>query len=381
MLKVLMLISQFYPVIGGAEKQAEKLARALLRKGIHVEVMTQCLGKQWPLEETLDGLKIRRFRVFDLSRVGINYKGSGPFNWLLRIAQIPAIIRRAMTEFDVLHVHIASPLAYFGARAAKKLNKPVVCKIAAGGRYLDLKKVRDRSFFGPWFEKSLIKTVDKWIAVSDEIASGLMSLGIPSDLVARIPNGVEVPPVPKREGDLATRFLYLGRLTEDRDLTTLIEAFGELLEENHQCELAVVGDGEKKHELVNKVESKPLLKKRVHLIGFTNPDGWLEWADALVQPSLSEGMSNAILEAMAWALACIGNDIPPNREVLDNGRVGILVQPKNKTELRFAMKRLATEKGLARYLGTLGRARVERYYDINMVADRYLDLYESLLKK
>ena len=376
-----MLISQFYPVIGGAEKQAEKLARALIRKGVHVEIMTQRFDKEWPSEEMIDGLRVRRFRILDLSRLGVNHRGSGPVNWLFRMAQISAIVKRAMVDFDVLHAHIASPMAYFGAKAARSTNKPVICKIAAGGPYLDLVKVRNRSIFGQWFEKGLIKNVNKWIAVSDEIAGDLISIGIPSSRVAKIPNGVEVPPLRKRERHYARRFLYLGRLTGDRDLTTLVAAFGQLVAQNEGCELALVGDGETRIELARLVESTRLLNEKVHLVGFSEPDQWLEWADVLVQPSLSEGMSNAILEAMARAVACIGNDIPPNREVLDNGEVGILVEPKNKDALKNAMKRLSMEEGLVDRLGIMGRIRVERHYDVNVIADQYIGLYEGLVRK
>ena len=113
--------------------------------------------------------------------------------------------------------------------------------------------------------------------------------------------------------------------------------------------------------------------------GFDQPKKWLAWADCFVLPSRLEGLSNALLEAMAAGLPCIANDIPPNREVLDNGNAGVLVAVENCDALEAAMRDMVEDNGKARNFALRARERVEQCYSINSVAVRYVNLYESLL--
>jgi glycosyltransferase involved in cell wall biosynthesis len=120
-------------------------------------------------------------------------------------------------------------------------------------------------------------------------------------------------------------------------------------------------------------------RARIHLPGFDAADKWLAWADCFVLPSRREGLSNALLEAMAAGLPCIANDIPPNREVLDDGSAGVLVPVGDLAQLENAMRTLVDEPNVAARYATMGRARVENCYAIGSVAHRYQSLYRSLL--
>ena len=120
-------------------------------------------------------------------------------------------------------------------------------------------------------------------------------------------------------------------------------------------------------------------RDRIHLPGFDRPEKWLAWADCFVLPSRREGLSNALLEAMAAGLPCIANDIPPNREVLDDGKAGVLVPVENCDALEAAMRDMVEDDGMARRFALKAKERAERCYSIRAVADRYVNLYESLL--
>jgi glycosyltransferase involved in cell wall biosynthesis len=97
-----------------------------------------------------------------------------------------------------------------------------------------------------------------------------------------------------------------------------------------------------------------------------------------VLPSRREGLSNALLEAMASGLPCIANDIPPNREVLDGGRAGLLVPVEDEEALLKALRGLVTDADNARMWGKRARDRVISTYTIDAVAARYDDLYHRL---
>ena len=121
-------------------------------------------------------------------------------------------------------------------------------------------------------------------------------------------------------------------------------------------------------------------RKRIHLPGFDRPEKWLAWADCFVLPSRREGLSNALLEAMAAGLPCIANDIPPNREVLDNGNAGILVPVGDGDALENAMRVIVEDSGVAEHYAQMARERVEQCYTISAVAESYLKLYRKLCR-
>ena len=102
-------------------------------------------------------------------------------------------------------------------------------------------------------------------------------------------------------------------------------------------------------------------------------------ADIFVLPSLSEGISNALLEAMAHGVPAIATDIPGNRDVIEDGRTGILVPPGDAPALSAALLRLARDGKLRETLGRAGRRLVEDRFDIRKVAGMYAEMYREIV--
>src|SRR5690606_30688671 len=119
---------------------------------------------------------------------------------------------------------------------------------------------------------------------------------------------------------------------------------------------------------------------RVHFAGsVADPAEHLRAADAFALPSVAEGMSNSLLEAMATALPCLASDIGGNADLIDHGRTGLLVPPDDRDAWTAALIRLLGDRDLARHLGDAARARIEAEFALPAVVDRYLALYRSLL--
>jgi glycosyltransferase involved in cell wall biosynthesis len=380
-LNILMCPGQFHPTIGGAENQAKKLSFSLLRKGHRVEVLTPRWDRSWPRREQIGLLTIHRFSLIDLGRYMRGFRGYGPINTLLRVVQIRKLVGRLASRFDVLHAHTATPLSFFFMEAGHGAGKPVICKVAAGGDYSDFKSFRKSLRWGAMPMRRMVARMDRWVATSNQIRADLIETGADEKRIVKIPNGVELNPRKRPIGGYARHFLYLGRLTVNpfRDFSALLRAFDRLAQGIPQCELRLVGGGEREQEVRHLLKMLSHANGRTQMVGFSPPEPWLEWADVLIQPSFGEGMSNSLLEGMAAGLACIANDIPPNREVLDGGDAGILVPPGEDTALANAMKRLATTPGDAAMLGALAQRRAEEHYSIDGVADRYIELYADLL--
>jgi glycosyltransferase involved in cell wall biosynthesis len=118
---------------------------------------------------------------------------------------------------------------------------------------------------------------------------------------------------------------------------------------------------------------------RARFVGVSPAIEELEWADALVHPSLVEGMSNTLLEAMSHGVPCIASDIPPNREVLAGGQAGLLVPLADPAALAASLSSLARDATLGGCLADAARRRVEAQYDLGSIAKRYLGVYAELL--
>lgn len=383
-LSVLMFISQFRPIIGGAERQAEKLARALVRRGVGVEILTPRLDPSSPELEIDEGVTIRRFDLFDLYRSWPRLPGGlGPLNLAALRFQVQKAIGSRISDHDLLHTHIACPATCFAMERAHRTGRAAICTCASSGDMNDVLETSRQGIFGPAIARHLVRRMDCWLAISEAVRTSLLSLGVSEQRIERIPNGVDIPPAAERRNACGAvrRFLYLGRLssTANRDVPSLIRAFDRVCAATAEpLELAIVGGGDL-IEATRALAQEAEHADRILLPGFQDAPHWLEWADCFVLPSRFEGLSNALLEAMSHGLPCIANDIPPNREALDNGLVGVLVPVGDVEALSQAMATMVTTPDETARLGALARERVERTFTIDAVAAQHEEVYYKLL--
>lgn len=382
-LSVLMFSPQFRPIVGGAERQAEKLSKALVKRGHRVTVLTPRLIRGTPEYEKDSGVVIYRFPLFDLCKRMPKVPWLGPLNLLSIRAQTIRAVSIYLKDSDVLHCHIASPMTAFAMQAAWKKRIPVLCKVAVSGEKTDLGELSGVGLGGPQLARSMIRQVDCWVATTQAVKKSLLDWGVESSRIETISNGVDLVADPSQIGGrrVARRFLYLGRLSSNiqRDIPTLIRAFDRVADQIPEAELALVGDGDLYHSAAAQV-AQARNSQHIQMPRQQKPEPWLHWADCFVLPSKYEGLSNALLEAMAYGLSCIANDIPPNREVLNDGAVGILVPVGDEDCLYEEMLRLATASGCSAALGGKAFSRVKERYSIESVADQYIDLYKQLTK-
>jgi glycosyltransferase involved in cell wall biosynthesis len=377
----MMFCSKFSPIVGGAERQAEKLSKALARRGLCVTVLTpKIVGSTSSIEKD-NGVVIHRFPLIDIYNRIPKIRGLGPLNLLLIRTQVRRAVSRYASGSQIVHCHIASPMSAFAMQAAQKKQIPAICKVAMAGDKTDLGELAAIGIGGPYLANSMVRMLDRWIATTDTVRQSLLTWGVVPEKIAMIPNGVEIDKIHAQlsgRKDLK-RFLYLGRLSSNtqRDIRTLIHAFDLAADQISNLELAIVGDGDQYQE-IKTIVSQSRNKKHIKMPGFQQPERWLKWADCFVLPSLREGMSNALLEAMESGLACIANDIPPNREVLEGGEAGILVPIGDKDRLAYEMTRLVKQPDIAEIYIRRSLERVRAYYSIESVADRYIELYREL---
>ncbi len=383
-LSVLMFCSQFRPLVGGAERQVEKLSVELVRRGLHVRVLTPRLVEQSPEEEEASGVVIHRFPLFDLNKHFPGVHGLGPLNLLSIQRQTIRAVSGHLEWANVIHAHIASPLTAFAMQAAQRKGIPIVCKVATGGERTDLTETSAIGLGGKHLARAMVSGMDRWIATTRSVRKSLIDYGVSPQKIVLIPNGVELVNHSTaffNQRGVAKRFLYLGRLssTSQRDLPTLVRAFDRLADQVLDARLDIVGEGDL-YQQIRSLVGGTRNSCRIRLHGLQEPAPWLTQADCFVLPSRREGLSNALLEAMANGLACIANDIPSNREVLDEGKAGVLVPVGDENQLYNELLLMAKETGRARSYGERAYQRVQAAYSIHEVARRCHELYGELAK-
>ena len=231
---------------------------------------------------------------------------------------------------------------------------------------------------------------DRVVVFSDLQADVLMRLGVPANRLAVIPNGVDPElwaPSPaaassdrlELEGRFDGRrvFLYMGRIATEKNVEALLRAWR--LVQPQGCTLVVVGDGPLRPSLMQSYGSEI----NVHWWGH-EPDqakrlALLQLAEVFLLPSLVEGLSLALLEAMASGTACVATDAGADGEVLDGG-AGIVISTQGvTTQLRTLLPVLRDQPVLTAELGRRARQRALERYTLARNIDQLETLYAQLI--
>jgi glycosyltransferase involved in cell wall biosynthesis len=374
-----MLISIFPPLaVGGAERQAERLAKYLVSRNIPVGIITRRIGKL-PYHEKMEGFEV--YRIWQ----------SGP----ARVRSIVFIIGTMLKliqhsdSFDVLHAHLAFAPAVAACLAGRLLNKAVIVKLGGSGEFGDVQELRRT-----WRGRRMLKLMSRWanvyIALTTEMETEMLSAGFAAAKIVRMVNGVDTdfycPSEDKQTDKGAIQMtdkiviLFTGRFVAVKSLPTLVLAFAHVVHSVDGVHLVLVGEGDEWGTLERMVNDLGITSKVTIIHGNSDVRPYLQGSDIFVLPSLSEGISNSLLEAMASGLACIATNVGGSSEVLEGGTYGILVPPNNIDQLTDAIIRLASNPIEIIRLGDLARRRVVNHYSLDVVGMQYLNLYERLVK-
>ncbi len=234
--------------------------------------------------------------------------------------------------------------------------------------------------------RSLASQASGLIAVSEQVGNTLKhDLGPLQNRIRVIPNGIDISRF-GNGGDRATIRRALGlpddavigmctaRLARQKGHSWFITAANPVLTRFPKLHFVLVGDGPLRKEMTEQVRGTGL-EGRVLLLGErTDVSELLAGSDLFVLPSLWEGMSLALLEAMASGLPVIATDVSGTRQVIRDGVDGLLVTPQDRGALQTALIELLTNPVRAKGLGQAARARVESF-TIEKRARAYLDLY------
>jgi glycosyltransferase involved in cell wall biosynthesis len=373
-LRIGLLVSYFHPFASGAERQALAQGVELVRRGHSVRVITRSVPGYPIDDEEYQGVQIhRRIKTWD----------RGPAFAVSFVSGVVRALRQLRGELDVVHTHqalweaVATGLARPGLAGIPTLVQP-----ASSGHYGEAQELgRTR---GSALLRRVILRNTHFAAISDDIAREWTGLGVPEGRLSRLCSGVDTdvfhpgPSLLDAELPPRPRVVFTGRLHPQKNLPMLLDAWVEVSRRS-AATLLLVGPGSDRQALTEQAEALGIAD-RVRFVGAVpNPADYLRAADVFVLPSVAEGMSNSLLEAMASALPCVVSGVGGNTDLIEHGRTGLLVPSPTPEAWAATLLDLIHNPAEALRLGQAARDRIESEYSLRAVVDRYVDLYRVLI--
>lgn len=353
----------------GAERWILALVNNIDRDGIHSEIAV-----------VHDDPGLSADICKEAQKIGIPatiFEAYGRFNWSA-VKQVRAHIIK--NRLDVLHTHgyktdVIGVLAARGTDC-KTISTPHGWSTDAGWK-LRIYEAIDRGTFCFF---------DRVVPLSEDLYKGLGAIPFVRRKLQLISNGVDLSDIDKSSA-VADEILawkskgnfvigYIGQLISRKGLDVLIKALARL--DSKRWMLAIIGDGESKHELVQLARDSGL-DDRVRFFGFRSDRiSFLKGFDAFVLPSRLEGVPRCLMEAMACRVPVIASDIPGCRDLVKHGQNGMLFTTDNIEALCSTLSMLMSDGGLRERLASNARKTIDEQWSASSMAKKYASLYNEL---
>jgi glycosyltransferase involved in cell wall biosynthesis len=378
---ILMVSPQFSPLVGGYERAAERLARALGQRGHAVTVVTERRKPEWPSTEDRGLFKIRRLWCMHRERFHVATSLATFFLFML--------IRGR--RFDLYHIHQYGYHSAVAILIGKLFRRPSVLKLTstgAEGIESTLSKLgRFRSLL-----VAIHRKADACVATTMKARDEAVAFGISPDRIAVIPNGIDIseysPSRTIRDGVTVRAderasggtAIFCGRLSAAKNPVGMLEAWAAVVATHPTARLVVVGDGPMRPLLEEFLSRRPACTGVTLLGEVSDVVRWYREADVFVLSSNHEGLSNSLLEAMSCGLPVVSTNVSGSSEILALVDVGELVDVGDMAGFALAIGRLLTDPGRRRECGNRARGFIERFYSIEAVCEETQALYGRLLR-
>jgi glycosyltransferase involved in cell wall biosynthesis len=368
-IKILTLLTSFQ--IGGTERQVTNVALRLDAERFDLHLA--CLRNIGELKQELDGLSIPR-PVFDIGRL-YSFRTFAEAYRLARYIRSNAI--------HVVHTYGLYP-NIFAVPVARFV-----------GAHIVIASIRDRGdILKPWqrwLQKLTCRFADCVLVNAEAIRETLIRQGYdPSNLVV-IRNGIAQLKTASLEKNSGIReelelpasaplIMVFSRLNRMKGLEYFLDAANLAAAQLPEARFVIVGDGAIKHELQNRAARLGLADKVVFTGFRADVPRLLAEASLSVLPSLSEGLSNTLLESMAAGVPVIATTVGGNPEIVEDGVSGLLVPPRDSATLAKAMISVLNNPALASSLGKAGERRVAEVFSMERSVREVERLYQRLVE-
>jgi glycosyltransferase involved in cell wall biosynthesis len=379
---VWMVIPSFYPLIGGAETQAHCLSRALTHRGWNVRVLTRrdsaAHSPRLPRRELVHGVDVIR----------VSSRGPGKIASVQYLLGGLAVLVKAGNG-AIFHAHDIGAPGLLAAIARRICGGRSVVKLRTGA--LAYKERFGGRLPGRVF-RFLLRCHDRIVVVNSEVEELLITLGIPPHKIVRIPNAIDghvfrgstLPEVEHARNALKLPLdkkvvLYVGRLAPVKRIDILLTAWSMLPEPlREESVLVLVGQGPSQLALAELVDDLGIQSSVLMLGARSDVNEYYRAANVFVLPSRTEGLSNALLEAMASELPVVATAVGGAIDVVEDQANGVLVAPEDAQDLNRGLRFLLSRPAEWQAMGRRGRRKVLDYAGLDVGVERLIGVYSSL---
>ncbi|HJZ78049.1 MAG TPA: glycosyltransferase family 4 protein [Vicinamibacterales bacterium] len=383
--RVLMVTGAYHPELSGGGLQARRVVRAL-RDAVDFSVLTTSVDPRLPAVASDDGVPIRRIAVDMTSLVSKLTAG----------ARLALAFARRARRIDVVNLHGFSRKAILLVALCRLFGKRFVLTLQTGG-HDEPDGVRATGAAAYWAYRS----ADLYLSVSPGLSRAYLDAGLPAERLRQVCNAIETGrfrPAENGERDDLRRelglpaglpiVLFVGFFSRDKRPDLLYDAWTETLAAGASLLLFVGATRSVYHEVDSAIAAGIRARASAgghgDLVRFVEPtleiERYYRAADVYVLPSIREGLSIALLEAMASGLAAIATRLPGSTDtVIEPDANGLLVEKDDRRGLAAALCRLLRDRALAGRLGRAARATVVERYSMERTAGLWLSAYEAVL--
>ena len=232
------------------------------------------------------------------------------------------------------------------------------------------------------------RLVDVEVCVSAGVRDWLAEGGFPREKLVVIPNGVDAERFAGRDPAFKTRLglapeaplvATIGRLHEQKGLDDFLRAAAALGDACPACRFLIVGQGPLEAPLKALAHELHLDERVTFLPSCDDVPAVLRATDVFLLTSLWEGMPNVVLEAMAAAAPVVATRVEGIADVLEDGRTGSIVPPRDVSALAAAALRYLDEPDRARAVGQAAQEHVRAHFTLDAVVEAHQRLYRRLL--
>jgi glycosyltransferase involved in cell wall biosynthesis len=383
-MKVMQVTPEFPPpLIGGGGYHVYNLTRELVRKGVEVTVFTFSFAKTSPImgkivETHFGNVKVYRFPTFSIPRT------------IYSIA--PTLIPSFLKEKpDIIHAHGYQFFTSDTAAIMSRINrKPLILTLHGFPRgFSKLSHIAYFSLIG----KRTLKTAKRIIAVSNGVVQEFKAIGVPEGRITIIPNGINLEEFSyaldggnfRKSLNIKENeklILSIGRLEEIKGFQYLIMALAKIQSEVSPIKLIIAGPEFKYGQQLRKLVRETKMEDKVIFYGPIDGRKKFEAlaaADIAVVPSIYEGFSIFLLEAMAAGKPVIATKTGIAQELIQNGKNGLLINPGDAEDLSEKILTILNDNQLSSLMSRESR-NTAKAFDWGKIADQILLIYNQCLK-
>jgi glycosyltransferase involved in cell wall biosynthesis len=350
---------------GGVENFVRDFSLGLAARGDKVTIASSRIdlkGFSSPLNTVgaWNGLRIARVKKYNLPVASIYSFSSNGFK----------LLKGKRT--DIIHAHSLPSPGYLGLKLKEKRNVPLVVTLHGGEVNILSKR--------PAFKKinrTILGKTDEIVCVSRELVGTVKKM---FDVKARhIPNGVDTIRFSPKDNNLDIDILFVGMLREEKGLDTLLDALETI--KGNSPRTMIVGKGPLKNWMLKEIRRRKL-GKSVTIRGFVRNDrlpDLMNRARTFVLPSRTEGLSMALLEAMACGVVPVVTDVGDSGYVVRDGKEGMVVQPSDPASLAKGIEQVLGNEERMTSMSNNARKRVLDRFSLENAVVGYRKLFSALV--